>query len=108
MRDPVVVTRKYNDTGKLKVNSKPTATIVSKAKNFARTIWVSEMGRLKSISIVLFFFSSENVLIATAGTKTIISHGRISKKGRKEAEPYKNISLTNKKLANTPNKTMTM
>lgn len=106
--EPAFEVRKYNENGRLTVRSNPIATNVRSAKNLERTIWVSEIRKLNNTSNVLFFFSSARDRMVRAGTKTIISHGRISKKGLKEADPTTKISFTNKKFENTANNVITI
>lgn len=98
---------KDRDTDKPVVKNKPIKTKVKIAKNFAKTICVSDTGRVKRTSIVLFLFSSEKTLMARAGINIIKSHGRTLKKGFIEAEPTIKISLINKKFEKTAKRTIT-
>jgi hypothetical protein len=79
---------------------------VSKAKNFARIICVSETGNESNNSIVFVLFSSEIILIVSAGINIINIQGKYAKNGFIEAEPTRKISFTYKKLATAANKTM--
>ncbi len=82
--------------------------MVNTAKNFAKTICVSDIGNVKRTSIVLMRFSSERILMVKDGTKIKNSQGNMLKKGLIDADPTTKMSLTKRKFAKTANKTITI
>src|SRR3989344_1022667 len=102
------VARRDNESESPKVKIKPKPTRVRIAKNFAKTIWNSDTGKVNKTSMVLALFSSEKIRIERAGTKTINNHGKKLKNGRRDADPTTKMSLTKIKLAKTANNKTTI
>lgn len=106
--EPTDFVKTDNETGRPRVNVSEKAIRVSTAKNLDRRIWISETGKLNNSSMVFSLRSSANILMLSAGTKIISSHGTRTKNGFIDASPTEKMSFTYKKFANAENNTTIM